>query len=868
MAALLRLYPAAFRERYGRDMLETFEDRWQDQPGWRLTARTAMDLAMGAAGERLSARRYRPERVRGDKRMTVLKQDLGFALRTLRRSRGFTAVTVLTLSLGIGVNTAMFSIAHAVLWRSLPYPDSDRIVTVGEVDAHNVKNYWGSSYPNLADWRSRSKSFEHLAGVMTVDHILREGDSPVRLNGAGVSHDFFEVMGVAPELGRVFGAAEDRADAPPVIVLSHKLWTSRFGGDPAVLQHAIRFGRTSYTVIGVMPAGFEYRQAEFWTPLEQEIDDDVRARRNLWVLGPVGRLRPGISPAAAARDVEAIAVPIRQEHGETRRGLVVRAALLRDDLGRDLRPALLALMGAVCVVLLIACGNVAGLMLVRGAARAKEMAIRRALGGGGGRLVRQVLTESAVLAVVGGAGGIGLALAAIRSLGRLTTDPRLLHIPIDVTVIGFATAATAATTLLCGVAPAIRAVRPGLAQDLKSGRRTGTSRERALTQRTLVIGQVALCLLLLSAAGLLLKSFRKVLDVNPGFQADRLVTMRINLPVEYDSEAVVTRFYRRLQERLPVLPGVAGATLASQMPISGGEGNGDIAIEDKPSAEGELGACTIRRVMPNYFAVMGIPMVQGRMFDERDAAPGLHPAMVNEGFARRFWPGADPIGKRFKIGPRDRVPWMTVVGVAGDVRQIGLDVPAPFSAYTPIESSPQRRFEVAVRARGDVSAVLAAVRGELHRMDPTLLIDKAQAMPERIDATVAPRRLNLLLFEVFAGLALLLAALGLYGVVAYAAGQRTQEFGVRMAVGARGSDVLKLVLIQGLKLAIAGAAIGMGATLLLTRFLSDLLFGVEPTDPATLFGVAGVLLVVALGACWLPAWRAARIAPIEALRME
>lgn len=868
MAALLRLYPAAFQKRYGQDMLDTFDDRWRDQPGWRTAARTAMGLVIAAAGEWLSTGTYRNEGTKGDKLMTKLKQDLGFALRTLRRNRGFTAVTVLTLSLGIGVNTAMFSIAHTVLWRSLPYPDSDRIVTVGEADAHDAKNYWGASYPNLADWRTRAKSFEYLAGVMRVDHILREGESPVRLSGAAVSHDFFGVMGVAAELGRVFGRAEDGTDASPVIVLSHKLWIDRFNGDPAVLGRSIRFEQKQCAVIGVMPAGFQYRQAEFWTPLEQEADADVRSRRNLWVLDPIGRLRPGISPAAAAREVEAISAQIREDHGGNARRLVVRASRLRDELGRDLRPALLALMGAVCVVLLIACGNIAALMLVRGAARAREMAIRRALGGGGGRLVRQVLTESAVLAVAGGVGGIGLALAAVRSLGRLTTDPRLLDIPIDVAVIGFATGATAVTTLLFGAAPAIRAARAGLAQNLTSGPRTGRSRERVSAQRTLVVAEVALCLVLLSGAGLLLKSFRKVLDVNPGFRPERLVTMRISLPASYDSDASVIQFYHLLEERLPVLPAVAGATLGSRMPISGGEGNGDIAIEGRASAEGELGTSTFRNVMPNYFGVMGIPLVRGRMFDPRDGTAGLHPAIVNESFARRFWPGDDPIGKRFKIGPRDRVAWLTVIGVTGDVRQIGLDVPAPFSTYTPLEANPRGRFEVAVRAQGDARAVLAAVRGELRRMDPTLLIDSAQTMPERIDATVGPRRLNLVLFELFAGLALLLAAVGLYGVLAYAVGQRTREFGVRIAVGAQRSDVLKLVVMQGFRLTMAGAAIGVGATLLVTRFLSDLLFGVEPTDPATLLAVVGVLLAVSLGACWLPAHRAARIAPIEALRME
>ncbi len=784
------------------------------------------------------------------------------------RSRAFTVVALLTLALGIGVNTAMFSVAHATLWRSFPYPRPDRLMMVGEVDAHDPDNYWGASWPNLLDWQSRATSFEHLAGVMHVQHILREGASPIRISGAAVSHDFFLVMGVAPLMGRFFGEAEDRQGVPAVIVLSHRMWMDLLGGDPAVLGRSLRFGRTPYTVIGVMPAGFEYRQAEFWTPLEQENDPTTMTHRNIWVLDPVGRLRSGISPAAAAREVESIAAQIRQDHPETRRGQVVRAVPLPDELSRDLRPALLVLLGAVGFLLLIACANIAGLMLVRGAARAREMAMRRALGVGYARLLRQLLTESAVLASAGGIAGIGLSFLATRSLGLLTRDPRLQSVPIDGSVLAFAAAITVATTILFGIVPAISAARAGAAEALRSGPRAGGSRKQALAQRTLVVLEVALCLVLLAGAGLLMRSFHCVFEVNPGFRTDRLVTLRIGLPVNYDSDAAVNRFYRQLKERVSVLPGVGAVTLVSQLPISGGEGNGDIAIEDRPSAEGELGVSTFRNVMPNYFDVLGIPIVRGRALDDRDEGSSLHPVLINAGFARRFWPAADPIGKRFKVGPRDRASWQTIVRVVGDVRQVGLDSPAPFSTYQLLASSPHSRFELAVRAAGDAGTVMAAVQGALRKLDPALLIDNAKTMSERIDESVAPRRLNLLLFELFAGLALLLVAVGLYGVVAYSAGQRSHEFGIRIALGAQGGDVLRLVMGQGLKLALIGTAIGMVATLYVTRLMTGLLFGVQPTDPPTLFGVAASLVVVALLACWIPAYRATRIAPLEALRIE
>jgi putative ABC transport system permease protein len=869
VAGLLLLFPEEFRRKFGPDMLATFDARRKDRRGWRWAAVTILDLIFAAVQERCSLRPATAEPSQGDHLMSVLLQDLRFAARMLWRSPGFTLVALLTLALGIGVNTAMFSVAHAVLWRSLPYPDPDRLVMVGDVAAHNPNEYWGASYSNLADWRSRSRSFEQLAGVMHLQHILREGANPARVRGSAVSHNFFEVMGVAPLIGRVFGASEDRQGVAGVVVISHAMWVNRFGGDSAILGRAIHFGAPTYTVIGVMPAGFEYRGDEFWTPLEQEIEPDLVRRRDVWVLDPIGRLRPGVTPEAAAREVEAIARQIRQDHPEIRRGHVVRATPLRAELSRDLRPAMLVLLGAVGLVLLIVCGNIAALMLVRGRARAREMAIRRALGVGSARLIRQLLTESALLASVGGAAGIGLAFLATRALGLLTSDPRLLHVAIDGPVLVFAAAVTAATTILFGIIPAMRAARVGASEALRSGTRTAGSRESTRAQGGLVVIEVALCLVLLAGAGLLMKSFRKVIDVNPGFRSEGLVTMEVGLPPQYDSDARVNGFYRRVEDRVAALPGVSGMTIASQLPITGGEGNGDIAIEGIPSSPGDLGASTFRLVMPSYFTVMGIPLIHGRLFNERDnAATGERPAIINEGFARRFWAGRDPIGRRFKVGPRDGADWLTVVGVAGDVRQIGLDSSAPFSTYVPIAVNPHTRFAIAVRAAGDRGSILASVRGALRSLEPGLLIDKTQTMAERIDASVAPRRLNLLLFDLFAGLALLLCAVGLYGVVAYTAGQRYQEFGIRMALGAQGRDVVRLVMGQGLQLALLGTGVGVAVTLYASRLMKGLLFGVEPTDPATLVLVAGVLLGVALLACWLPAHRATRIAPMEALRME
>jgi putative ABC transport system permease protein len=868
VAAILRLFPEKFQQDFGADLLTTFDDRWRERRGLRLALTTIFDLTRGAILEHVS-RQPAPKPRKGDSSMTIFWQDFRFALRTLLKNRAFTLVALATLALGIGVNTAMFSIANAVLWRSVPYPHPERVVAVADVDAKNPDSVWGASYPNFREWQARSVSFERLSAMLSDDRTLREGPEPVRAQGLAVTYDFFDVMGVQPASGRVFSAAEDKVGALPVMVLSHAMWTQKFAADPAILGRTVHFDDAAFAVIGVMPAGFDYRRAEYFLPLEQVIPRDFTTRRAVWVLSAVGRLKPGSSASAAQAEVEAVDTEIRRDHPETNRGLVVRVSLLRDQLTRDLRPALLALLGAAGLVLLIACGNLAGLMLVRGAARAREIAIRSALGAGRHRLIRQLLTESLLLSIAGGAAGIGLAFWATRSLVQLTKDPRLLDVPVNAAALLFALAAALVTTLLFGAVPAIHTARTNASDALKSGTRSIGDPRRTLAQRTLVVSEVALCLVLLFGAGLLLKSFRRVLDVNPGFQAERLVTMRINLPHGYTTVAAVTQFYQRSMDSIRRLPGVTGATLTSALPISGGEGNGDLNIEGRPSpASGGLGSSGFRRALPNYFEVMGIPLVRGRAFDDRDDGKRGLVVIVTDSMARRFWPGQDPVGARIKVGPAQFNPWLTVVGVVKDVRQVGLDSDIGFAMYEPLAQRPRLSLDVAVRSAGDPAALLASVRAELHRLEPALLIDQVETMSQRIGESVAPRRLNLVLFALFSGMALVLASVGLYGVVAYAASQRTREFGIRMALGARSADVLKLVLGQGLKLALAGVAIGVVASLALARFLASLLFHVEPADPLTIAAVAVLLTLVALAACWLPAHRATRVTPTMALRSE
>lgn len=859
---LIRLFPADFRDSYGPDMLTTFDDRWRDGRGVRAAARVLVDLANSAWLERRS-------NSKGDRSMKTLWQDARFALRTLRKSPGFAAVVVATLALGIGINTAMFSVADAVLWRSLPYPQPERLVTVAEVKAADPEASWGATYPTFRDWQARAGSLENMAAVSWTVRVMREGSEPVAVRGASVTHEFFPILGVQPELGRAITTEDDRVGAPPVIVLSHEMWANRFGADPAILGRTIHFDGFEPTVVGVMPGTFHYpAETEYWLPFAAVMPPGLMARRDVWMLSTIGRLRPARTVHNVASEVSGITAAVLQAHPEARRGLVIRARLLREDLGSDLRPALLVMLGGVGLVLLIACGNVASLMLVRATARTRELVIRAALGANRRRLVHQLLTEGAILAICGGAAGVGLAVLATRSLRLVSKDWRLTDVPMNASVLLFALAATIVTCLLFGVLPAMRATRVETGDALRSGSRGSQGRQRAAAQQALVTAEVALCVVLLVAAALLLQSWQRVLNVNPGFRPDGLATLRVNLPPTYGKDAAILSFYSRATARLATLPGVTGATIASSLPISGGDPTGDLTIEGRASAPGDLGAVTTRSTAPGYFRVMGIPLLRGRVFDEHDDASREPVALINETMARRFWPNGDPVGKRIKIGTRQYAAWTRIIGVVKDVRNIGLPDDIGYSAYLPFAQGPGRGMELAVRTRGNPQSLLPTVTAELRRMEPALLIDRTQTMQDRIGESVAPRRLNLVLLGLFATLALLLSALGLYGVVAYAVRQRTQEFGIRVALGASPGSVIRLVLRQGLGLAVAGVAIGIPAAIAASRLLTSLLFGVKGIDPTVFAGVAFLVTAVALAACWIPAWRATQAAPTEALRAE
>jgi predicted permease len=835
----------------------------EDQSGAGISQREATDRARRAFGNPTII----AEDVRAVWQLRWLEdvwQDVRYGLRMLRKSPGFTAVAILTLALGIGVNTAMFSIANAVLWRNLPYPHPEQLVVANEVPLQSLDARWRTTYLTFRDWQTRSTVFQNFAAILDDQRVLRAGEEPVSVSGAAVTHDYFDVMGVAPMMGRVISASDDKAGAAPVVVISHRLWAERLGSNPNVIGRVIPIGRTAaFTAIGVMPASFDDGSTDYWIPLMLVIDPNL-ATRHVWIFRTVGRLRPGRTPADAEAELNPILTQIQHDFPEANRGFTVRVDSLQASKSEDLRPALLVLLGAVGLVLLIACGNLAALISVRAAGRGRELAVRAALGAGRGRLIAQLLTESALLSFLGGAAGVALAFWATRSLAFLSKDPRLLHAAISLPVLLFALAATVVTSVLSGIAPAFHGARETL------NTRTGAGhRYRARMHQVLVVAEVAMCLVLLVGAGLLFRSLRKILNVDPGFRTDHLVTMHVNLPPTYSSEALMLQFYRDLPGKLESLPGISSATVVSSLPVAPGEANGDISLEGRPAAPGANGAASFRRALPNYFQMMGIPLLRGREFAATDTGAGdTRVVIINDRMARMFWPDEDPLGKRIKIGPPDRNPWLTIVGVVKDIHNTGLSDPIGYAIYEPLAQSIGTGEEVAVRTAGNPTAVISEVRAELHHLEPALLVDQLTTMDMRIEESVSPRKLSLYLFGLFSALALLLASIGLYGVVAYSVGQRTQEFGIRMALGAQRRDVFKLVVWQGFVLVGVGSAIGLIAATGLTRFLKSLLFELQTFDPITYLSVSVLLCGVALLACYIPARRATRVDPMTALRNE
>ncbi|HEV2915216.1 MAG TPA: ABC transporter permease [Pyrinomonadaceae bacterium] len=811
--------------------------------------------------------------------MGTLWQDLRYGLRTLSKTPGFTLAAVLALSLGIGANSAIFSVANAVLLRPLPYHEPERLVMIyGNLFKPGLDEI-GASPPEVKDYREQAHVFERLACYTEGGFNLSGEGEPERISGAFVSADLFPVLGVGPFVGRTFNVEEDQPGSDQVVVLSHKLWQRRFNADPGVVGKSIGINGKSLTVIGVMPAGFQFpdSEIEIWKPLALDAEDWSENSRGSHYLNVIARLKPGVTQAQAQTEVQNIAERIRQQHSENYdNGFGAKIVSRHEQVVGQIRPVLLILLGAVGFVLLIACANVANLLFARAATREREMAIRTALGAGRGRIIRQLLTESLLLAVAGGALGLLLALWGVDLLVALAPNdiPRLGEVGLDLRVLGFTVMVSLVTGVLFGLAPALRLSKPDLQESLKDGARgAGEGFRRQRMRNLLVVSEVALSLVLLIGAGLMIRSFIQVQKISPGFNPERVLTMRLSLPQSKYAEPQQQRaFFRQLVGRVEALPGVESVGAVNFLPLSKTGNMWSFAIEGRGNAVGPN--LNFRMISPDYFRTIGIPLKRGRQLTEQDREGAPPVAVINETMARTFFPGEDPIGKRLKLASESSpFPWLSIVGVVGDVRHYGLDEEAKPELYVSYLQPLLPNFNVsslflAVRTGAEPAGLTAAVRKEVAALDKDQPIADIKTMEARLSDSVAPRRFNMLLLGIFAALALALSIVGIYGVMSYAVTQRTHEIGVRMALGAQTRDVLRLVVGQGMILALAGVALGLVGAFALTRVMTSLLFGVSPSDPTTFALVAIVLAAVALVACLIPARRATRIDPMEALRYE
>ena len=811
--------------------------------------------------------------------MATLLQDLRYGLRMLTKDPGFTAMAVLTLALGIGANTAMFSVANAVLLEPLPYKRAGRLVTLWWTNTAFGSSAPGSVCdPDYVQWRTQNQVFEDMAAFHGMTSNLTGVGEPERLLGSAVSPNIFHLLGVSPLLGRTFLPEEERAEHGNVVLLSRQLWERRFGSDPAVAGKSITLDGTSFAVVGVMPANFRFpNESSFWEPLVLSHDcsnamDQV-----------VARLKPGITLERARNDVAVIEHRLNQQRRRADTGQPTFSfVFLRDAMVSNIRPALLVLMAAVGLVLLIACANAVNMLLARATARQREMAIRSALGAGRGRILRQLLTESALLAVAGGSLAVIFAAWCRDSLVSLmpqnlalpgVISSRIAAVNIDARVLGFTLLASLGSGLLLGLAAALQASRADTNLSLKESASTSTPGIRLLSLRNLlVIGEFALTLVLLASAGLLMKSFVRLIELDPGIQPLNVLTMNLVLPsTKYQTETQMKAFHDAVMQKMGALPGVrAVGTVSYGLPLGGGGLLGDFEVDGQREMSAHLMASKLV-VSPGYFRALGIPLLQGRSFDDHDSAQAQPVAIVSDSVARRFWPKGDAPGKRISLGWQGS-PWYSVVGVARDVRQMGPQKEAPLSIYVPYSQAPRDFFlsfmTIVARTDSDPLSMANTLRRAVQTVDPDIPLFNVASMEQLVYKSVASPRFNALLLACFAALALTLAVVGIYGVMSYSVAQRTHEIGIRMALGAQREDVLKLVVSQGLRLTLIGVVTGILGALGVTRFLSSLLYSVKPSDPLTFVVVSLGLVGVALLASYVPARRATKVDPLVALRYE
>lgn len=798
-------------------------------------------------------------------------QDLRYGVRSLRKNPAFTTIAVITLALGIGANTAIFSVVNGVLLRPLPYPDPDRLVMVHGISLQASQDQTPLCEADFLEWRSQNQVFESLAAFSSNRFNYTGGESPEQIEGAWVTADFFSTIGIQPALGRGFLPGEDMPGAPQTVVVSDKFWRQYLGSNPNVIDQQITLNARAFTIIGVMPQGFLFpeRDTELWAA-----ERLAPTRRGPFYMWGVGRLSPGATLDGAQREVDLIARRIQDQINSPTRDWTWTSVSLAERIVGKIRPALLVLLAAVFFVLLIACANIANLLLARATAREKEMSVRIALGASRARLLRQLLTESLLLAAIGATAGLPLAIWGVRLLVALSPAdfPRLQEISIDGRVLGVTVLAAMVCGLIFGLAPALQSSRLNLNESLKEGGRSADGSGRRRMRSALVVTEIAFSLMLLVGAGLMIKSFMKLQSVSPGFKPDHILTMHLTLPrARYDTKEKVNNYNQQLIERVTAVRGVEAAGLSISLPPDNLEVSDSFSIEGKPWPPGASEPIVpIVLISPQYFTALGVPLLQGRGFNAIDKEGSPLVVIINQTLADRYFPDETPIGKRLKVGgaERPRNPWMEIVGVVGDLKYSGLDAKPEPTYYTPLAQDAWRAAYLVVRAPMNPTNLAPAIREQIWALDKDMPIANVATMDRLLAESVAVPRFRTLLLGIFAALALVLASVGIYGVISYSVTQRTHEIGIRMALGAQGRNVMTMVIRQGIVLALTGVAIGLAGSVALTRLMETLLFEVSTTDSATFAGVAALLIAVALLACWVPARRASRVDPMAALRCE
>jgi putative ABC transport system permease protein len=815
--------------------------------------------------------------------MGKLLQDIRYGIRMLTKNPGFTIIAVLTLALGIGANTAIFSVLDAELLRPLPFRDSGRLVSVATGNSRMHSSNGSASYPDFADWRSQNQVFDKMAAHTEATFTLTEQENPAHLEGASVSADTFDLLGISPELGRTFQPGEDERNHHVVIISDH-FWKQQFGGDPGIIGRVITLDNTGYTVVGVMPADFRYplqREPEaIWSTLSPLNDTSDNAppmvqHRGAHFLTCIARLKPGVTLAQAQAAMDVIASSLSKQYPDTNKYMSVHLSSEQERLTGAIRPALLVMMIAVGLVLLIACVNVANLLLARATTRGREIAIRTAMGAGRVRVVRQLLTESLLLAIFAGVLGTAFALWGSDVLVRLSPEnlPRVGEIHIDGWALAFTASLSLLTGILFGLAPALQSTHSNIVEALKEGSLSTTAgRSRHGLRSSLVIVEMALALILLVSAGLLIRSLIRLQNVNPGFDPHNVMTASVDLPDAKYSDPKKAEFFRELSPLLNALPGVQSAAAVFPLPMSGDEIRTSFQIEGRPVAKSDEPHTSVRIVTPKYFGTMRIPLLQGRDFTERDAANGTPVVIVNQAFVQQFFPDENAVGKHIQAGISNlgpgTAPMREIVGVVGNVKFEDLTTEFSPESYIPYGQLQFGSVTIVARSAKDPEGLAKPIASVVKSLDKDLPAYAPKTVEQYLDGTIAVPRFNTFLLAIFAALAMILTAVGLYGVISYSVAQRTHEIGIRMALGAQPGDMMRLVVGQGIRLAVFGVGLGLIAAFGLTRLLSSLLFGVSATDPVSFAVVVAMLFAVVLLACYVPARRAMRVDPMVALRYE